>query len=89
MKFRVFWDVAPCSHVDVDQRFIGAYCLHHQVDEFIALIMEAVRTCESRSTSTRLHGATYQNTLNFKSIVICANVNKMYVSAPTMMVSFF
>jgi hypothetical protein len=32
MKFRVFWDVAPCSHVDVDRRFRGAYCLHHQVD---------------------------------------------------------
>jgi len=30
MKFRVFWDVAPCSHVEVDQRFRGAYCLHGQ-----------------------------------------------------------
>jgi hypothetical protein len=30
MKFRVFWDVAPCSHVEVDQRFRGAYCLHDQ-----------------------------------------------------------
>jgi hypothetical protein len=30
MKFRVFWDVAPCSHVEVDRRFRGAYCLHHQ-----------------------------------------------------------
>jgi hypothetical protein len=26
----VFWDVAPCSHVEVDRRFRGAYCLHHQ-----------------------------------------------------------
>jgi hypothetical protein len=33
MKFRVFWDVAPCSHVEVDRRFRGAYCLHHQGDE--------------------------------------------------------
>jgi hypothetical protein len=38
MKFRVFWDVAPCSHVEVDQRFGGAYCLHHQG----ILMMEAV-----------------------------------------------
>jgi hypothetical protein len=30
LKFRVFWDVALCSQVDVDRRFIGAYCLHHQ-----------------------------------------------------------
>jgi hypothetical protein len=32
MKFRVFWDVAPCSHVEVYRRFRGAYCLHHQGD---------------------------------------------------------
>jgi hypothetical protein len=25
MKFRVFWDVAPCSHVEVYRRFIDAY----------------------------------------------------------------
>jgi len=43
MKFRVFWDVAPCSHVEVDRRFRGAYCLHHQG----ALMMEAVRTSET------------------------------------------
>jgi uncharacterized membrane protein (DUF485 family) len=49
MKFRVFWDVALCSHVEVDRRFKGAYCLHHQGDEFTALMMEAVRTCETSS----------------------------------------
>jgi hypothetical protein len=27
MKFRVFWDVAVCSHVEVDQRFRGVYFL--------------------------------------------------------------
>jgi hypothetical protein len=26
MKKSVFWDVAPCNLVDIDQRFIGAYC---------------------------------------------------------------
>jgi hypothetical protein len=30
LKFRVFWDVAQCSHVEVDGRFRSAYCLHHQ-----------------------------------------------------------
>jgi hypothetical protein len=33
VKFSVFWNVAPCSHVKVDRRFRGAYCLHYQVDE--------------------------------------------------------
>jgi hypothetical protein len=28
MKFRVLWDVEPCSNVQVDRRFRGAYCLH-------------------------------------------------------------
>jgi hypothetical protein len=26
----VFWDVAPCSLVEVYRRFRGACCLHHQ-----------------------------------------------------------
>jgi hypothetical protein len=32
----VFWDVALCSHVEVDRRFVSAYCLHHQGDEMLA-----------------------------------------------------
>jgi hypothetical protein len=28
----VFWDVAPCSLVETDRRFRGAYCLYHQGD---------------------------------------------------------
>jgi hypothetical protein len=34
----VFWDVAPCSLVEVYQRFGGPCCLHHQGD------VTAVRT---------------------------------------------
>jgi hypothetical protein len=30
MKMAVFWDVAPCSLIDIDRRFRGAYCHHHQ-----------------------------------------------------------
>jgi hypothetical protein len=30
MKFTVFWDVLPRSHIDVDRRFRGACCLNHQ-----------------------------------------------------------
>jgi hypothetical protein len=33
MKFGVFWDVLPCSQVDVDRRFRNVYYLHHQDDE--------------------------------------------------------
>jgi hypothetical protein len=41
----VFWDVAPCSLVEVYRRFRGAYCLHLQV--VITLMMEAASTFET------------------------------------------
>jgi hypothetical protein len=44
MKVDVFWDVAPCSLVDIDWHFRGAYCLHHQGDE------EAMRGTTSQKT---------------------------------------
>jgi hypothetical protein len=34
MNTVVFWDIVPCSLVDIDRLLIGAYCL---------LMMEAVR----------------------------------------------
>jgi hypothetical protein len=43
--FRVFWDLAPCSHVGVNRRFRGAHCLHHQA--IIAVMMAAVHTSET------------------------------------------
>jgi hypothetical protein len=33
MKIAVFWVVAPCSLVEIYQRFRGPSCLHHQGDE--------------------------------------------------------
>jgi hypothetical protein len=30
LKMPVLWDVAPYSLVEVDLRFRGGYCLHHQ-----------------------------------------------------------
>jgi hypothetical protein len=33
MKIAVFWVLAPCSLVEVYQRFSGAYYLHHQGDD--------------------------------------------------------
>jgi hypothetical protein len=30
MKVAIFWDVAPCSLVEIYRRFSDAYCPHHQ-----------------------------------------------------------
>jgi hypothetical protein len=45
MKSIAFREVALCSLVEVDRRFRGAYCLHHQGGETV--MMEAVRTSET------------------------------------------
>jgi hypothetical protein len=36
MKIIDFWDVAPYIIDKNDTRFEGAYCFHHQVDEFLS-----------------------------------------------------
>jgi hypothetical protein len=33
--FKVFWDVVPFSHIEVDLRFGHTYCLHHQGGEWL------------------------------------------------------
>jgi hypothetical protein len=60
----VFWDVALCSHVEVDRRFRGVYC-HHQGDESSSLSQSPwwwrqYTPLKRRSTSTWQHGATSQ-----------------------------
>jgi hypothetical protein len=32
MEMVVFWEVTPCSLIDIDLRFRTSYCLHHQGD---------------------------------------------------------
>jgi hypothetical protein len=32
MKMTVFWDVAPCSLIEIYRRYRDAYCLHQQGD---------------------------------------------------------
>jgi hypothetical protein len=49
MKTTAFWDVAPWNLVEVDRRFRGVYCLHHQGDGLIQ----------------RLHGPAYQKAAIF------------------------
>jgi hypothetical protein len=46
-EVRVFWDIAPCSHVEVDRRFRGAYCLHHQDDQGDHRLDDEVLTSET------------------------------------------
>jgi hypothetical protein len=66
LKFRVFWDVARCSQVDVERRFRGAYCLHHQGNHHSSpWWWRQYAPLKYRSTSTWPHGATSQKTLNF------------------------
>jgi hypothetical protein len=36
MKMAVFWDVSPCSLVDINPNFRGAYYLHYHSDEMSA-----------------------------------------------------
>jgi hypothetical protein len=43
----VFWVVAPCSLVEVNQHFKGAFCLHHQGDH---PHVEAASTSETSVT---------------------------------------
>jgi hypothetical protein len=46
MKMTVFWDVAPCSLVEIYRRFRGAYCLYRFV-----LMMEAASMFETSSAN--------------------------------------
>jgi hypothetical protein len=46
-----FWDIAPCSRVEIGERFRGAYCL-------FALMIEAVSTSE---TSDSFYKTTWRN----------------------------
>jgi hypothetical protein len=53
-KMAVFWVVAPCSLVDVYQRFRGPCCLHHQgliatTQETAIFVLTAVRTSNPTS----------------------------------------
>jgi hypothetical protein len=48
MEVTVFCDVGPCTLIDVNRRFRGAYCLRHQ-----GIASEtSVRICEKTATFT-------------------------------------
>jgi hypothetical protein len=75
MKVTVIWDIMPCSLVETDQHFRGAYCLHHQ-----ALTALAITTSETQSISIRLHVATSKNShLQFFSFVVMDCFTKHFI----------
>jgi hypothetical protein len=57
MEMAVFWNVVPCSLVEIDRRFRDACCLHHLPDDRWSIF-------------TRLHGATFQKTVIFNHVPI-------------------
>jgi hypothetical protein len=63
MKMRAFRDIEPCTLVEVERRFKGAYCLYHQDDEWCC--DEAERISETSSVSMSLHTALSQKAVNF------------------------
>jgi hypothetical protein len=62
MKMAIIWDVAPCSLVDIDLCFGGAYCLHHQGSD-----SGGSELLWNMSVSTRLHGAKFQKAAIFST----------------------
>jgi hypothetical protein len=55
MKMAVFWIVAPCSLVEVYQRFRGPYCLHHQGDETFVNFYQTTRRYNPQESHLRTH----------------------------------
>jgi hypothetical protein len=71
MKMAVFWVVAPCSLVEVYQRFRSLCCHHHHRPDDGG-------GRKDRYISTRLYGAATQKTAIF--IIVTQLVNKCSVS---------
>jgi hypothetical protein len=46
IKMTAFWNIAPCSLIEVNRCFRGLYRFHYLGDEY-ALMMEAVCTSET------------------------------------------
>jgi hypothetical protein len=70
MEFRMFWDVLPCSQVDVDQH---TPCRENLKAHLVNLYVEASLRCIRRSASSWLHGSTSQKT-TLQGFVVCHNL---------------
>jgi hypothetical protein len=65
MMFKVFQNVAPYSHVEVDERFRVVYCIHHQGES--PWWWRQCAPLKRWSTSTWLYGTAFQKTVNIIS----------------------
>jgi hypothetical protein len=57
--------VAPCSLVEIDRRFRGSYCLHHQGDDLAAREKAVEDLGEGRTVSTSETSANFYQTTWF------------------------
>jgi hypothetical protein len=39
IEMTVFWDLEPCSRVEIYRRFTGIYCFHHDGHKFTSTIV--------------------------------------------------
>jgi hypothetical protein len=65
MKMTAFWNTAPCSLVEVDRRFRGAYCLHQGTSETFVYFNETTRSCIPESCPFNLASVFVVNTLKY------------------------
>jgi len=76
-----FWDVMPCSLLEVDQRFIGACWLHHQLKRWPVF--------------TSLHGTAAQKAVIFSIVSLhhdCMNllfIDKRDIEFDSSVLTFF
>jgi hypothetical protein len=66
IKIAVVWDVAPCSLVDIDHHFRGAYCLPHQA---LSCSETSVNICQTTGHNIHIPGDSnlYTRRENLKS----------------------
>jgi hypothetical protein len=71
MKITTIWVITSCSLDELDKRFRGAYCLHHQSDIYLSpWLWRQSALLESLSTSTRIHGAISHKTIIFRTFIV-------------------
>jgi hypothetical protein len=78
MKMMAFWDIALCGLFEVNRRFRGAYCLHHQGDdggvctyEMSVYLSEATRFYITEGYHLNIYLIIYLNITVFWDMVPC------------------
>jgi hypothetical protein len=61
LKMTDFWDVAPCSLVEIYQRFRGAYCLHYEGNEDSKELWNVGHFLRDYAENSHLHARRREN----------------------------